>query len=204
MIGLDDEDLEDLDGYDDPPPPPADEAGEDGAPAAPPDPFQRLQRRLIPPIVLAAAAVLGVGGTFAWASSGLGQASAEAQELTQRALRIEEEKEWALAEYAPKPARGYTAKLGQVLVNASDSARIRYVKAQVVLAVQRPEQVESVGAFRARALAATLDVLGARTIDEYTAPGGKEAARRAVRERLETVFPEEMLLGVYFDTFIVE
>ena len=203
MIDLDDEPIGGP--VDEPAPAPADEAGgEAAAPASPPDPLQRLQTRLLPPIALAVVTLLGVGGSFAWASFGLGQAGTEAQTLSQRALRIEGEREWALAEYAPKPARGHTAKLGQVLVNASDSARIRYIKAGVVLAVQRPEQVETVGAFRAHALAATVDVLGARTIDEYTAPGGKDAARRAVRERLETVFPEEMLLGVYFDTFIVE
>jgi len=128
----------------------------------------------------------------------------EVSKVTATAKEIDAEKEWALEEFAPRESIGYDVKFGTFLANPLNSAKLRYVRCGIVFTVSDPDLFEATGLAQARARAAVVGILGTRTVEELSRPGGLDRARTHLRRALKSHFPEDLLLAVHFSEFIVE
>ncbi|MEX2658086.1 MAG: flagellar basal body-associated FliL family protein [Acidimicrobiales bacterium] len=140
--------------------------------------------KLVPAVVVA---LLLAGGGYYMTSGGGGDATAVAGEA------IEE----------PAPVRGEVVPLEPVTLNLADG---RFLK--VGLALQLVEGAAAVDAagiagFAAPALDEAISVLGARSYAELVAPGGRDAVKQALSERVAARYEGEVL-GVYFTEFVMQ
>lgn len=152
-----------------------DEAGESGG---------KGRSKLVPAVVVVL--LLAAGGYFV-TSGGGDDAAAVAGEAVE----------------APVPVLGEVVALEPVTLNLADG---RFLK--VGLALQLVEGAAAVDAagvagFAAPALDEAISVLGARSYAELVAPGGRDAVKQALSERVAARY-EGDVLGVYFTEFVMQ
>lgn len=130
---------------------------------------------------IAVVALLGGGYVF---TSGGGGASAEAAE-------------------AEAVVAGEVVALAPITLNLADGRFLKVGLAlQLVEGVAVPAEAEVAG-FAAPALDEAISMLGARTYADLVAPGGRDAAKVALSERLAERYEGEVM-GVYFTELVMQ
>ena len=183
-----------------PPPQKAAAAKQAAAPAAPPTPPEepakesRLRGRggmLLPAIVVAvallAAAFLLKGGDSGGSTPSTSAPAAEQQ--TEDA---------AAGSDAGDPAE--VVALDAITLNLADG---RFLKLGLALQLAPKTEVKDAASFGARALDQTIDLLGAYTYKDLSAPGARAKAKEKLSKAVAGVY-DGAVLGVYFTEFVMQ
>lgn len=155
-------------------------AAEDGTPA----PAKGKRSKLVPAVVLVLA--LAGGGYFLTSGGGDEEALAAGEEAA-----------------PPAPVLGEVVALDPVTLNLADG---RFLKVGLALQlVEGAAAVDKAGiaGFAAPALDEAISVLGAHSYAELVAPGGRDAVKQALSERVAARY-EGDVLGVYFTEFVMQ
>lgn len=150
--------------------------GEDDAPEA------KGRSKLVPAVVVVL--VLAAGGYFLTSGSGGDAAAGET---------VEE----------PAPVPGEVVALDPVTLNLADG---RFLKVGIALQlVEGAAAVDAAGVagFAAPALDEAISVLGERTYGELVAPGGRDAVKQVLSERVAARY-EGAVISVYFTEFVMQ
>ena len=99
----------------------------------------------------------------------------------------------------PKPP-GEILDLEPITLNLSDG---RFLKVGVSLQLAKGASPEHMKTESAKALDATIVLLGARTYAQLTAPGGREQAKAELSHKVAELY-EGDVLGVYFTNFVMQ
>lgn len=94
--------------------------------------------------------------------------------------------------------------LGEFVTNVRDSGGMRYLKAQVYIAVSKKVKAEALEEEMPRLKDAVLAILAAQTVEDLEI-SRRDALRQRIAERLsEELGDKGPVAGVYFTTFILQ
>ena len=154
---------------------------------------------------------IGVGAAVAVASLvslvgflQMGALAAGVADIQAEATRIDAGREFAHPAFAPASKVRPLIKLGTFVANPPDTAKIRYIRVSVQVAVTGVERMEQLGLNKIRARAEVTKLLSGRTVEELSVAGGQDRARAAIRDAIMSHFPADYLLGVHFTEFVVQ
>lgn len=128
----------------------------------------------------------------------------------------------AAAAGTPVPVEaGVPVTLGERIVNLADPGGFRYLKIEIVLSLSEPGvNGSSLTGDKLTAAQAKLDVrmepikpqiqdiltsvLTAKTVAQVSTPEGKEQLRQELISRLQPLFTEQQIDGLYFAQFVIQ
>ena len=125
-----------------------------------------------------------------------------AQNAAMRALEAlkEPENEPALPD---APAKLYDLK-DDLLTNAADSDRIRYVKVHVQLGVTPEKVYDEITQIEPKVIDTILGILMSRTVEEMDDPADKEVIKDEVKIALNKYLRQGEVVKVYFTAFLIQ
>lgn len=155
-----------------------------------PKPFAPPKKKkggLVKILVFVALFVTAAGGGAAWWLLGTPTASAEADDP---ALET----------------RGLVA-FEPFLVNLADQGGNRFLKATILVSVESEESAKHVSesaVLTGHARSAILELLTLQSAPALVTPEGKEALKKAIKERVAMVLSDQKVLDVLFSEFVVQ
>lgn len=102
------------------------------------------------------------------------------------------------------PKFGQTFDLGEFTVNLSGDAGRRFVRAKIVVEVDKPEVVKELEERTPQLRDGVITVLAAKTMDDISTGDGRERLRREIAASLESRVGSDRIRNVYFTELVFQ
>lgn len=103
-----------------------------------------------------------------------------------------------------KEEMGPTIKLNPLIINLKDENGKNYLKATIVLEVEKKNQLEEVKKMLSLLTDMIILTLSDKRLEELKQPESKENLKSELLSKMNQPFPSKMIKRVYFDEFLYE